>query len=326
MALDYLPSWGQLPAEQYLIQFWNPASTEQPSTQRARLVKQFLNLDQLNSDWDPTDGATNPDAQPARIPTEEEIAIILRPWRSDHIRRLAWRVWEVYTNKGGNNPLLLRTWYNPDDDERVKSWATLSEEFADDADWALLDDRAVFDFGTGPWQQVLEILPEIAVRLSQDNQWVRRKDWRVNDECGFYSDFKEELNEVKRSNSSWKNDLNILVKENAAAQSYLHYISRSYILIADKEAFETDHFLLAYLDTKGRVTMQGRILIDEDRLGEVSLEWFEGRAPVEVFEEGELGAEYVVAAGNGADRDVYYWTREDLEDDPPPFGDEEDQL
>lgn len=304
---------------------WNPASTEQPPTQRARLVKQFLNPDQHNSAWYPTYGANDPDAQPARVPTEEEISTILRPWRSDNMRRRAWRVWKVYTNGGGNNPLLLRTWYNPADNERVESWATLSEEFADDADWAILDDRAVFDFGTGPWQRVLEILPEIAIPLVQDTppEYVRQKDWRADiNNYTFYSDFKEGLNAVKRSNPSWRNDLDILDKKNAAARSYLHYISKSYILIADKETFETDHFLLAYLDAKGRVTMQGRILVDEDRLTEFSLEWFKRWPPIEVFEEGRLGAKYVVAAGNEGDREVYYWTRGDLEDDPP-LGDED---
>ncbi|KAL4938213.1 hypothetical protein BDV06DRAFT_232056 [Aspergillus oleicola] len=295
MALDYLPSWGQLPVEQYLIESWNPASTEQPPMQRARLVKQFLDLDQLNLYWYPTHGATDPDAQPARVPTKEEISTILRPWRSDNMRRLAWRVWQVYTNAGGNNPLLLRTWYEPADNERVESWAMLSEEFADDADWAILNDHAVFDFGTSPWQRVLEILPEIAIPLVQDTPpgYVRWKDWRADmDDYTFYSCFKEGLNAVKRSNPSWRNDLNILT-------------------------FETDHFLLAYLDAKGRVTMQGRILVDEDRLTEVSLEWLEGRPPIEVVEEGRLGAEYIVAAGNEGDREVYYWTRGDLEDDPP---------
>ncbi|KAL4862386.1 hypothetical protein BDV12DRAFT_190452 [Aspergillus spectabilis] len=295
MVLDYLPSWGQLPVEQYLIESWNPVSTEQPPTQRARL-----------SDWYPTHGATDPDAQPARVPTEEEISTILRPWRSDNIRRQAWRVWQVYTNAGGNNPLLLRTWYDPADDERVESWATLSEEFADDADWAILDDRAVFDFGA-----------------DTPPGYVRRKDWRADmDDYTLYSRFKEGLNAVKRSNPSWRNDLNILVKRNAAARGFLHLVSRSCILIADKETFETDHFLLAYLDAKGRVTMQGRILVDEDRLTQVSLEWFEQRPPIEVFEKGRLGAEYVVAAGNEGDREVYYWTRGDLEDDLP-FGDED---
>ncbi|KAL4779179.1 hypothetical protein BJX76DRAFT_352023 [Aspergillus varians] len=179
-------------------------------------------------------------------------------------------------------------------------WATLSEEFADDVDWAILDNRAVFDFGAGPWQRVLEILPEIAIPLEQDTP-----------------PEYEELNAVKRSNPLWRNDLNVLVKKNAAARRFSHYISMSYILIADKETFETDHFLLAYLDAKGRVTMQGRTLVDEDRLTEVSLEWLEGRPPIEVFEEGRLGAEYVVTVGNAGDREVYYWTRGDLEDDPP---------
>ncbi|KAL2817076.1 hypothetical protein BDW59DRAFT_175608 [Aspergillus cavernicola] len=280
--LDYLPSWGQLPVEQYLIESWTPASTEQAPTQRARLVKQFLNLDQLNPDWDPTGGASDPDAQP--------------PVR-------AWRVWQSYNNAGGNNPVLPRTWYDSADDERVKSWATLSEEYADDADWAILDDSHLFAFGEN-WQRVYDILPEIAMPHVEANpsKCSRRKDWPI-------SDFKQGINAVKRSNPFWREDLNILVRDNAAALELLHAVSKSYILIADKETFETDHFLLAYLDAKGRVTMQGRILVDEDRLSEVSLEWFERKPLNEVFEEGTLGEEYVVVAGNEVDREVYGWTR-----------------
>ena len=91
--------------------------------------------------------------------------------------------------------------------------------------------------------------------------------------------------------------------------------------MADKETFETDHFLLAYLDAKGRVIMQGRILVDGDRLTQVSTELFQAIPPMEVFEEGTLGPDYVVAAGNAGDREVFYWNREDLEDDLP-LGDE----
>ncbi|CBF70080.1 predicted protein [Aspergillus nidulans FGSC A4] len=246
-----------------------------PVDPRARLVKQFLNLDQLNLDWYLTYGTTDPDAQPACVPTREEISTILRPWQSDNMHRRAWRVWQVYINAGGNNPLLLRTWYDPADDERVNSWATLSEEFPDDADRAILDDRALFDFGAGPWQRVLEILPGIAIPLVKDTPpgYVRQKDWRADiDDYTFYSRFTEGLNAVERSNPSWRNDLNILVKKNAAARCFLHL------------TFETDNFLLAYLDAKGRVTMQGQILVDEDRLTRVSLDWFERRPPIEVFE------------------------------------------
>ncbi|KAL4936275.1 hypothetical protein BDV06DRAFT_228037 [Aspergillus oleicola] len=109
----------------------------------------------------------------------------------------------------------------------------------------------------------------------------------------------------------------VLDENNAAARGFLNIVSMSYILIADKETFETDHFLLAYLDAKERLTMQGQILVDGDRLSKVSLEWFEQRPPIKVFEEGRLGAEYVVAAGNEGDRELYYWTRGNLEDDPP---------
>ncbi|KAL4900304.1 hypothetical protein BDW74DRAFT_182853 [Aspergillus multicolor] len=285
--LDYLPSWGQLPVEHYLIvsfplpaiesdpgihitqKSWTPASTEQTPMQRTRLVKQFLNLGQPNPNWDPTGGALNPDAQPARIPTEEEISTILRPWRSNAMRRRAWWVWQSY-NKAGSNPVLLRTWYDPADNERVKSWATLEY-----------------------WQRVYETLPEIVV--PHPSQCSRSP----------VSEFKRGVNAIKRANPSWRADLNILVRDNAAALELLHAVSKSYILIADKETFKTDHFLLASLDANGRVTLQGRVLVDGDRLSEISLEWSERRSPHKVFGEGTLGEEFMVVAGNEVDREMY---------------------
>ncbi|KAL2821801.1 hypothetical protein BDW59DRAFT_181098 [Aspergillus cavernicola] len=303
----YLPEWGQLPVEQYLIRSWDPASPKTAPAQRARLIQQFLQLDQLDSDWDPALFGSEPSRQPSRVPTPEEVATILRPWRSDTIRRKAWRIWCEQYNRG--NPVLLRTWYDPADDERVKRWATLSKEYASDAPWAILDDSALFSF-CSEWQLVYNILPEIAVPQTTYSWSIN---WDIDD---FYPDFKDGLKDVQKDNPSWREDLDVLVKDNAAALDMLHYVSTGYIMVADNEAFETDHLLLAYLDTKGRVTMQGRIYIEGERLSQVSGDRTMAVPPVEVFEEGTLGEKYVVAARNELDRELYRWTREDLEDDP----------
>ncbi|KAJ5732795.1 hypothetical protein N7493_004276 [Penicillium malachiteum] len=73
---------------------------------------------------------------------------MLRPWRSDKLRKAALRV-----HGGYHVPLILRTYYNSDkaeravDDIRFAEWIHLDEFLADEADWACLDDPELFDFG-----------------------------------------------------------------------------------------------------------------------------------------------------------------------------------
>ncbi|KAL4782873.1 hypothetical protein BJX76DRAFT_349029 [Aspergillus varians] len=301
----YLPEWGQLPAEQYLINSWDPASSEPPQMQRIRLIQQFLQLDQLDPSWDPTRFGCQKSRQPSHGPTAEEVEMILRPWRSDAMRRKAWATWFSQCNRA--EPVLLRTWYDAADNQRFQRWVTISEEECP----AILDDPELFSFGSD-WQLIYNTLPEIAVPIRTYSRSVR---WDIED---FYLDFKDGLKEVKKENPSWREDLNVLVKDNDPARELLHHVSTGYILVADKESFETEHLLLAYLDAKGRVTMQGRIYIEGERLSQVSGDRFMAVPPDEVFNEGALGEKYVVAAGNELDRELYKWTREDLEDDPLP--------
>ncbi|KAF7587602.1 hypothetical protein BBP40_007001 [Aspergillus hancockii] len=127
--------------------------TESPDQQRVRLVRQFLDLDKISQEWFPTqEGEPLP-----RTPTEEEINTILRPWRSADLRR---RAWHMYTNVT-DEPIFLRTHYNPGDDEKMEHWASISEEFENQGWWACLNNAQLYNFKSD-WQRVYEILPEIA--------------------------------------------------------------------------------------------------------------------------------------------------------------------
>ncbi|KAE8409380.1 hypothetical protein BDV37DRAFT_278332 [Aspergillus pseudonomiae] len=98
---------------------------ESPDQQRIRLIRQFLDLDEIPQEWLPThEGGPLP-----RTPTEEEVNAILRPWRPADLRR---RAWHIYTNVT-EEPIFLRAHYNPEDDEKMEHWACVSEEFADQA-------------------------------------------------------------------------------------------------------------------------------------------------------------------------------------------------
>ncbi|KAL2801781.1 hypothetical protein BJX63DRAFT_151083 [Aspergillus granulosus] len=316
---DDLPAWGQLPAEQYLIRHWNPASAESPAQQRVRLIQEFLHLDQTPEELDPTFfgiHAWKPGPH-TRTPTEEEIATILRPWRPDRLRWTAWNLWR--DDVDDRNPVLLRTYYDPKDDERVRGWTTLCEDYEAVSEWSLLDNPQLFDFeasaGGGPeerkpaWLRIFDILPEISKpfeRYSRLVDWERFGEFRTN--------FKDMLDYVKREHPGWRDEPDLLITKNDAAISLLHVISTTQVLIADKEAFATNQLLLVFLDAKQNITMQGRIDITEERIDQLAVDWGQGEQPIEVFQEGTVGEGYLVDGEPG--KRLYQWTKQDLEDDP----------
>lgn len=138
----------------------------------------------------------------------------------------------------------------------------------------------------------------------------------AGDLTSHFQDFKQVLPAVKRRNRlAWKQDPSILISDNFNAVLMLHVVSCAYLLVADKVAFETDQFLLVYLDSKLNTVMQGRIDINGVRLSQALVDWEMAELPAEVFEEGTLGEKYLYSGEIG--RELYQWTREDLEDNPP---------
>ncbi|KAL3494685.1 hypothetical protein BJX62DRAFT_197153 [Aspergillus germanicus] len=311
---DEIPEWGYLPAEQYLIRHWNPApSPESPDQQRERLLDEFLALDEIPEELDPTRFGTRSfehDPQ-ARIPTEEEIASILRPWRSDLMRLRAWKLWKQGADD--DQPVLIRTYYDPNDDKRVEHWKTIGDYWAEQTYWSFLDDSKLFDFGGSTvvdWRRVLHVLPELCNPVDRYSRRISPQ-WL----CGFWTRFKEGLDTVKRAYPTrWRNDLNLLLTENDAAISLLYFLSTSQMLIADRESFQTDRFLLVLLDAKQNVTLQCRIEITEDRLDCLSTEWGLREHPMEFEDEVSIGPGYLVDSEPG--KELYQWTKQDLEGDP----------
>ncbi|CEN62745.1 hypothetical protein ASPCAL09376 [Aspergillus calidoustus] len=309
---DEIPGWGYLPAEQYLIRHWNPASPESPDQQRESLIQEFLSLDEIPKELDATRFGTRPFNQDpqARTPTKEEIATILRPWRSDMMRVRAWKLWKQGADYG--HPVLLRTYYDPNHDDRVECWTPLGEYWAGQTYWSFLDDRRLFDFEGNnlDWKRVFHVLPEIS---KLDTRYSRLRNMDLYPE--FRTNFKDSLDTVKRAYpTQWRNNLNLLLTENDAAISLLYFLSTTQMLIADRKSFQTDQFLLVLLDAKQNVTMQCRIEITEERLDCLSTEWGLRELPMELEDQVTIGPEYLVDGEQG--KVLYQWTKQDLEGDP----------
>ncbi|KAL3494686.1 hypothetical protein BJX62DRAFT_233977 [Aspergillus germanicus] len=274
-----IPQWGQLPAEQYLIRHWDHASDESGAQQRTRLMQEFLKLDVIPEDLDPTYFGVHPDKTWSRIPTAEGIATILQPWRPEQIR---WRAWKLWRDEKDPEPPLLRIYYDPKDDERVKSWADISENYSDVSYWAILDDPDLFDFeksdAKSSWLQWI-LSCRVPIDEGVAGKFLRQRLAKV----------KASLDYVKRDHPGWRNDPNILITDNYSALALLHYISHTQILIADKETFETNELLYVHLDGKQNVTMQGRIELTAERLDQIAGDEVHQEMPGDVWEEGSVG-------------------------------------
>ncbi|KAJ5471434.1 hypothetical protein N7530_008791 [Penicillium desertorum] len=147
---EMIPPWGSLPIEQYLIKNWNHFSTDGPSQQRQRLIHKFLERDEI------TEGFIFLDELPPRMPTPEEIGLILHPWRSDDIVRR-----KAYYLSKDSVLVFLRTHYEPEDDGKMDEWIYETDLFEDNSWWACLNNPHLFNFGSN-WQRVYEIMPEVA--------------------------------------------------------------------------------------------------------------------------------------------------------------------
>ncbi|OQE61119.1 hypothetical protein PENNAL_c0293G01593 [Penicillium nalgiovense] len=145
---EMIPPWGTLPIEQYLIKNWNHFSIDAPSQQRQRLIQRFLERDKTTEEF------LFSDELPPRMPTSEEIGLILHPWRSDDvIRRKAY-----YLTKD-SVLVFLRTHYDPEDDGKMNEWVYETDLFEENSWWACLNEPRLFNFGSD-WQRVYEIMPE----------------------------------------------------------------------------------------------------------------------------------------------------------------------
>ncbi|PIG85387.1 hypothetical protein AARAC_002800 [Aspergillus arachidicola] len=297
---DFVPPWGILPVEQYLIRNWDFAAVEPPDQQRLRLIYEFLELDEIPREWVPPDEY----ASPPRIPTAEEINISLRPWRSDDLRQKAWRL----VGADHDTPIFLRTHYNPleNSDARMKEWVNASEEFANHAWWALLEDSNSFNFGSD-WRRVYEILPEVARLVRADDRYERYASPESVDRDR--EQFKSYLAKEKKANPDlWSNRDHFI---EVAAADLLCTVAVMYMLIADQEAFDTGLLRLIYLDGKRNVIREMRVESDDQTITDIIMARFELTDPPGL-EDAIIGERYRVTGDLG--KELYRLTEADLAD------------
>ncbi|CAG8004644.1 unnamed protein product [Penicillium nalgiovense] len=234
---EMIPPWGSLPIEQYLIKNWDHFSTDAPSQQRQRLIHRFLERDRTSEEF------LFLDELPPRMPTREEIGLILHPWRSDDvIRRKAY-----YLSKD-RVLVFLRTHYDPEDDGRMNEWIFETDLFEDNSRWACFNDPHMFNFGPN-WQRIYEIMPEVAGFVDRTQQFAhssgipcfRAKGPPMKGQRG-----ADECIEKRIKNHESENrlpDINIA----------------AYIVIADQEAFQSGLLRLLCLDVRQNIIREVRV-------------------------------------------------------------------
>ncbi|RMJ24446.1 hypothetical protein PHISP_04696 [Aspergillus sp. HF37] len=278
---------------------WDFSSLETADTQRLRLIHQFLDLDEIPAEWDPTLHAGESEVLPSRIPTVEEVDTILRPWRSDNVRKMAWKIWGSHNGQ----PILLRTHYDPQNDDKVAELLLISDEFDEkNAWWAILDDHDLFDFGD-QWWLVFDILPELAGPLQIYSrlplpEFVTR---------GRQS-LKAKLPRLKLTDE-WKTNPYTCIE--AATTFFRRTLTNGYFTIADREGFKTNTVRLVYLDGKQNIVQETRMDFDEQTFTDIAVEWDQLSLPVELWEEGTVGEKY--RANGELGRELYQLDDADLE-------------
>ncbi|GKZ34759.1 hypothetical protein AbraIFM66950_005115 [Aspergillus brasiliensis] len=297
----YLPQWGQLPVEQYLIKHWDHSSSEPTRDQRLRLIHRFLDLDEIPGELDPTYHASETYETPSRVPTAHEIDTILRPWRSDNLRKIAWRIW----GSDSNQLILLRTHYNADDNDKITELVGSDELDEEDiAWWALLDNPELFSFGD-QWWRVFDILPELAGPLNGYGYSRLPNPEHISRDR---QSFKNKLPTLKQ-NDEWRADRdNHIERESAFLR---RTASKGYFAIADQKAFETDMLRLIYHDGKTNIVQETRIEFSEQTFADVAVEWEELSLPSQLWEDGMTGEKYRVNGELG--RKLYQLDEADLE-------------
>jgi hypothetical protein len=283
---------------------WNYSSTETPDQQRTRLVAEFLDLNLIPIEW-VEDWESLPD--PPRAPTSEEIDTILRPYRVDALR---WRAGNMFYDH--ISPVLLRTYYSTEEGERAEhdklmnTWVDV-DPFEAESWWAVLNNADHFNFGSD-WRRIYEVLPEVAGPLSPEteDEWIpRSRDPEYFD--SIRHDFKPQLAEAKERNpKEWREGRDAIIESLAMR---LHKLStRTYLILADQEAFQSGSLRLLYLDGFRNVVREGRLDPEIDDLFGVISKWMDS----ELLENSVVGDKYRVSGELG--KELYQLTEEDLAD------------
>ncbi|KAJ5936899.1 hypothetical protein N7466_003349 [Penicillium verhagenii] len=255
------------------------------------LATQFLKIQRLPYSWWSLPLETEP--------TREEVTTMLRPYRSDNLRKLANLIW---SNRHGF-PILLRTWYNGEnnggDDVCMRNWMNAGLHIDAFSPWAVINDSACFGLIQShpdhpeDWRRVLALLPEVA---GPDQCLVMKGDFmRFNYIQPWHMDrirkFKEQL-AFEKSCRPHEWDLDRVNFIETCAAGVQRAMAAMPIILCDKEAFRTGNPLLMYIDYYQQVIRQTRITLTEDLLNEVIIDWAMELVTPWIWENSQLGEHY----------------------------------
>lgn len=205
-------------------------------------------MDTIPASWDAIGRQTVNIPPLERVPTAKEVRDILAPWRPLYLRRAALFIWKSYDDEA----IRLRTHYG-DGDDKFAEWREVDRDmdptFEEDLIPLIeLNDPQIFDFGEN-WNRVFDILPELAgpqqgyictfeggishrdllsIRQRLRERVMRAEDKEEEVECGIGMELQF-----------------------MAVQAYL--------IVADREAFETDKLRILYLDARGNIVRHSRL-------------------------------------------------------------------
>lgn len=215
------------------------------------MVRAFVDLGEFPREWDTTGRyAQNPIT---RVPTDDEVRVILEPWRSERWRQVALKIWIERDDEA----VTLRTHYDEQSDARFAAWRAHNDDmdpnYDESADqWWILNDPDLFNFGD-EWWRVFDVLPEL----------VRgRRTGGPPFECEYINELRGKLQEdiERRLESSYGGDASrrdyvamLEAEYGEHGQELQDKAVSSYLFIADASAFETDYLRLVFLDRKGNV-------------------------------------------------------------------------
>lgn len=192
----------------------------------------------------------------------------------------------------------------------MEKWANAAELLSEEIEWAYLNDDG-FSFDP-EWQRVYEILPEIADPMDGSNRREREPhEWTL-------PQFKAALHSSKRKYpDGWKENPQRYI-ENEATRVQRN-VTVAYILIADQEAFQTDHLRLLYVDYKLNIIRESRVEADDTTPTDVIMDWDQAGMSPDSWEQ-SIGEKYRVDGESGAP--LYQLAEEDWAD--PKNDDSED--
>ncbi|KZF20521.1 hypothetical protein L228DRAFT_249277 [Xylona heveae TC161] len=266
--------WGKLPFDLFVLEKWDPSSTEDARAQGARLAIDYVKLGLRGRQ--PYHEAIREGRFAS--PTQTQIETILEPMQTIRERNLSSTIHK-------DKSIWLRTCYeNGSDAKHAELLSSLKQPIEEITNGrgheCLFDDMTLYDYGSH-WDRIFTRFPELVADPFAD---LDRKEKKTRDARA------EALRE-------WKEE----EVDELDYEAFLHYHVTAHFFVEDRETlFGNGRMLIVWLDDQGRVVRETRIdtteqlyevfgLCSDGSIYECSGTWLDGEVGPAYQHDGELG-------------------------------------